>query len=48
MCNKKLIGLIALFVAIGMLLVIMITSRIAVLIIIALLLFLAYCCFSDC
>lgn len=47
MKNRKLIGLMAFFTAVGMLVVIMISSRIAILLIIALLLLLGYCCFMD-
>lgn len=47
MCNRKLIGLLAFVAAIGMILVIMIASRIAILIIVALLLLLGYCCWMD-
>lgn len=47
MKNRKLIGLMAFFTAVGMLVVIMISSRLAILIIIALLLLLGYCCFLD-
>ena len=47
MKTRKLIGLMAFFTAVGMLVVIMISSRIAILLIIALLLLLGYCCFMD-
>lgn len=42
---RKLIGLLAFFTAVGMLLVILVTNRLAILLIIALLLLLGYCCF---
>ena len=45
---KKIIGFIAFFIAIGMLLMLLITcSRLVGLIIIALLLFVGFCCFCD-
>lgn len=47
MKNRKLLGLLAFFTAIGMLLVILITSRLATLVLIALLLFFGYCCYMD-
>ena len=47
MKNRKLIGMLAFFTAIGMLLVILITSRLAVLLLIAVLLFFGYCCYMD-
>lgn len=47
MNGKKLIGLIAFFVAIGMVLMILVNNRFAELIIIALLLLLGYCSFTE-
>ena len=47
MKNRKLIGLMAFFTAIGMVIVIIISNRLAILMIIALLLLLGYCCFMD-
>lgn len=45
---RKIIGLIVFFVAIGMLLMMIIHNRLIGLIIIALLLFVGFNCFSDC
>lgn len=45
---KKIIGLVVFFVAIGMLLMVIVNNRFIGLIIIALLLFVGYYCFSDC
>ncbi len=42
---RKLIGLMAFFTAIGMLIVILVTNRLAILLIIALLLIMGYCCY---
>lgn len=47
MNGRKLIGLIAFFVATGMVLMILVNDRFAELIIIALLLLLGYCCFTT-
>ncbi len=43
---RKLIGIIAFFTAVGMLIVILVANRLAILVIIALLLLLGYCCYS--
>lgn len=45
---KKIVGLAVFFIAIGMLLMVIVNNRFIGLIIIALLLFVGYYCFSDC
>lgn len=45
---KKIIGLVAFFIAVGMLLMVIVNNRFIGLIMIALFLFVGYFCFTDC
>ena len=45
---KKIIGLVAFFIAVGMLLMVIVNNRFIGLIMVALFLFVGYFCFTDC